>query len=307
MLNNNLYNEQQKLEFIKFYQGDSNNNFIRTIFEKIKYDEEFRGKDISEFTEKEILETLNSFNTSSINSLRVKTSILRTYASWCETNGYISNNINSFVGIGGSDLERCVNQYARKNKLISYEQLFNMCSDLPNPVDKFILMGIFNGIRGKNLNELGFLRRKDLHEDYFDLQTRKIKVPFSLYAVAMESVEAEIYVYMKGRYVERKLMDCDYVFKPRANVDDTAIGEGNGTRIQRRITNLKEVLDAPELTIASLYYSGMIHHMSIIAEEKGIDVIDVLDTDGYEQIKEQYNITLPKFTIRANVKAYLSD
>ena len=302
----NLYNEEQKMNFIKDYQGNSKDTYVRNIFGKIESEESFKEKDICEFNEKEILEVLKSFNTSSVNSLRVKCSILRSYAAWCERKGLIKNNMNCFNNVYGEDIDKCVNKEMKKSKLMSYERLLSLCNDLPNPVDQFILLGIFEGMKGKRLIELTSLRLKDLHEDYFDLPTRKIKVTTKLYAVAMEAATTDIYVTLRGRYQEKNLLQCDYVFKPKATACvEISLEEDNYARIRKRMSNIKEVLDEPELTVASLYYSGMIHYMNKIAEEKGIDLLDVINVPEYEQIKDKYQITLPNYAIKANIKGYL--
>lgn len=302
-----FYNEEQKNAFIKHYQGDSENNFVRNIFSLTQPNEEYMQKDVCEFTEKEILELLRSFNSSSVNSLRVKMSILRTYATWCEVKGLIRNNMNSFENLFGKDIEGCVNKYAKASKLITYEHLLKIINDLPNPVDQFVLLALFEGISGKsNTKEITSLKIKDLHEDYFDLPTRKIKVTPMLYNIAMEAATTDIYVSLKGKYQEKKLLSCDYVYKPKYNVADTSnLEEDNILRMQRRLLKIREILDQPEMTISSLYYSGMIHYMGIIAKEKGIDILDVLEEPEYEDIKEKYQITSPKFSVKANIKGYL--
>ena len=301
-----LYNQKQKEDFIEYYQEDSTNPYVRNIFKATRADEEFKQKDICEFTEKEIIAVLKGFNTTSINTLRVKTSILRSYAVWCEANGYILNNMNCFNNLYGKDIEDCVNKHAKQSKLISYELLLEYCHELLNPIDKFILCAVFEGIRGKkqDLIEITSLRLKDLHKDYFDLIGRKIKVPSYLYELAIQAVESNTYVTTRGQ--EKKLFECDYVFKPKFNykiIDN--FEEDNIVRIRKRMSNLKSTLNAPEMTTASLYYSGMIYYMGQIASEKNIEILDVINEPEYEEIKEKYQITLPNYAVRANIKSYL--
>ena len=47
-----LYNQKQKEDFIEYYQEDSTNPYVRNIFKATRADEEFKQKDICEFTEK---------------------------------------------------------------------------------------------------------------------------------------------------------------------------------------------------------------------------------------------------------------
>ena len=301
-----LYNQKQKEWFIKYYQEDSDNPYVRNIFKATRADEEFKQKDICEFTEKEIIAVLKGFNTTSINSLRVKMSILRTYATWCEANGYILNNMNCFNNLYGKDIEDCINKHAKQSKLISYERLLEYCHELTNPIDRFIICAIFEGIRGKkqDLIEITSLRLKDLHKEYFDLIDRKIKVPSYLYELAMQAIVTNTYITINGQ--EKKLFECDYVFKPKSNYKAMGVFEvDNITRIKKRMLNFKASLNAPEMTTASLYYSGMIYYMGQIASEKEIEILDVIKEPEYEEIKEKYQITLPDFAIRANIKNYL--
>lgn len=304
--NDKIYNQKQKESFIKYYQEDSDNPYVRNIFKATRADEEYKQKDICEFTEKEIIAVLKGFNTTSINSLRVKTSILRTYATWCEANGYILNNMNCFNNLYGKDIEDCVNKHAKQSKLISFECLLEYCHQLLNPIDKFIICAIFEGIRGKkqDLIDLTSLRSKDLHKDYFDLNDRKIKVPSYLYELAIASVET--YTYTTARGQEKKLFDCDYVFKPKFNYKTiNGFEEDNIVRIRKRMAIIKSMLEAPEMTTSSLYYSGMIYYMGQIAIEKNMEILDVIKEPEYEEIKEKYQITLPDFAVRANLKNYL--
>ena len=298
-----LYNQEQKEEFIKSYQGDSNNTFVRGIFKQTRYDEEYKGKDICEFSEKEILETLKGFNTSSLNSLKVKTSILRTYSKWCERNGYIPNNMNCFENIEESDIVPCINENLKAEKILTYEQLIKYCSELPNAIDQVLLLAFFEGMKTK---EIASLKKSDLHESYFDLEDRKFSVSTKLYTTAMEAVNTDTYVAIKGNLQVRKLLDCDYVFKPKINGDTTTIDSDNERRIKRRFLNIKNLFGLTEMTVSSLYYSGLIHHMKKIAQNKGIELLDVIEVPEFEPIKEKYGMkNEPKYTTRGKLKNYI--
>lgn len=302
-----IYNYERKKKFIESYEGGLGENWLMYLFIATASDEKFLNKDIADFSEREILDTLKGMFSTSVGTLEVRTSVLRTYAAWCECNNLLATNMNCFNSITLDDIKGCVNKEVKEKKYITRERLYKYCDELINPADKFTLLAFYEGLKGKQYSDIAHLTINDLHKNFFTLEDRNISVPEKLYDYAMQAATTTDYISMKeGTFMTLQLLQCPNVIKPRNNAQNFDDAASTYNCVQKRLWFVKNYLDATELTTNNLFYSGLISYMEEIAKEKKVDILDVIELPEFEALKEKYNLMNKKpFTIRSIIKKYL--
>ena len=301
-----MYNEKQKKDFIRYY-NNGNDTYITCLFNYTADADELKDKDVSCFREKEIYELLSGMNSVSVDTLNVKLSILRTYTTWCEKRGLLSTNMNCYNSIARSDMVHCINTVAKEARIIDRETMLKYCDELVNPADKLLVMCIFEGVKTKrSVSALGGLKREDVHPDYIQLEDRRVKISPKLYEMVQETNETDDYFPMFGteKEISIKLAESIFVFRPKnsSKYPDDAVR--NTTRLKSRFTKYISTYTNPNLTITSLYWSGIIYNLNEIAKKKKLGLSQAMYTAEFDEIIEQYGLHITKANILRKVKTY---
>ena len=151
-----------KKEFIKEYCRSRivSETSLNGALNKVQLIEKKKKKEVIDFSEKEILMMYKKFNLTSVNTLQNYNNYLKAY---CEFVIYKTNNgTNHFANIGKEVLKTCIDEDVKKNKYITYEQLYEIQTQLLNYTDSAILECLWNGISGKELHDLTHLEREQV-------------------------------------------------------------------------------------------------------------------------------------------------
>lgn len=185
-----FYNQKKKTEYINTFPDYAQVIYNR-IFNSSKPMEESLGKDICNFNKEELLDFYSYCNVSSPSVLKNMHSAIVKYMT---DNNTISQEI---FEINSDVLKRRVNRVAVRNKLITREDLLKALKksedeDLFNYSDAFIILAIFEGISGKNYEEIWKLNIADFYfkgkQFYVRLCTgREMQVSDKLYYYAENS------------------------------------------------------------------------------------------------------------------------
>lgn len=185
-----FYNQEKKVEYIKTFPDYAQVIYNR-IFNLSKPIEESLGKDICNFNKDELLDFYSYCNVSSPSVLKNMHSAIIKYK--------VDNNTitQEIFEINSDVLRRRVNRVAVRNKLITREDLLKALQksedeDLFNYSDAFIILAMFEGISGRNYEEIWKLNISDFYfkgkQFYVKLSTgREIKVSDKLYYYAENS------------------------------------------------------------------------------------------------------------------------
>jgi len=154
-----MFNEDRKLQFIEennLHKTEHKQNFVSLMtrwFEKVSFDEEAKGKDLCNYTSKELLELYKSMFIGSYDMLVVIHNYFNVYAAWCLKRGEVYDGINHFAEISLKKLGECIDNTVAYNKIVSRNDLLEfietLCVD-----DAALLLGLFEGLTFEDFNVL---------------------------------------------------------------------------------------------------------------------------------------------------------
>lgn len=228
-----MYNEAIKRRYIEEnkYRNLNLERQCEILFNRCEPYEERLKKDIACFSMPEIIECFKGFNTVSLESLMNAKSQYKIYTDWCISVKDLSFNAelgyqNHFREINTEMLKRCLNYYLKTKRVITRDYILNNWDVLLNPSEKFIILGLFEGI-GANTKvayqDFDMLTINNFNPETHKLHIRDRVIDFSneLYEVAKEAADTfENIVYNKnGNEMHIKLMPDDYgiIVKPACN------------------------------------------------------------------------------------------
>lgn len=172
----NMYNENIKHEYIEYKRENAKLSpyFLERLFERTcKYEEEL-NKDLCDFNKDEIIDMYKAMNMHSLEILTNINSQLSSYAQYCLNNFIISDFQNHFSEI---DIKTANTLLPAKSEyqIISRAALLEFAKSLPNASDSFILLCLFEGIRGLDCSEIRQIKIEDFNNDILRINTNHIK------------------------------------------------------------------------------------------------------------------------------------
>ena len=167
----------------------------------------------------------------------------------------------------------------KKSNLFTKDEIIDICNSLVNVQDKFIIYGLFSGIRGSKYEDLVKLETKNINFD-----TKEILLPSGKIIIMDEYLEDILkdivdnefgsYYYKLNRSglydtnsFYRFNMNSPYVLKVKPTVNN---GDGLGFMsfqgLQTRLKGISSILDV-SITGVNVYRSGVIHKMYEIKKD----------------------------------------
>ena len=303
--NINIESEKQKVEY-KFYNPELkiqyieekskeviiSNNYLECQFNKTSKMEEELDKDLSNFTVYEITEYYKMLNISSFDTLFVMNSQFSMYTQWCLQKSLVKDNQNHFLEMTLEHLKDCLNKVLVNMKIVSRETILNWVDQLPNPKDQFVLLGLFEGLKGKDFCELSKLKPEDIKGNIATLCTgREIELSDQLIKIIHDCVSEDKYYSISGNGTKvMPLVDKGYVIKDypnaRGDVGDFQLGRKVYNSITR-ILNYFDVLDF--MTANSIAESGKLHMIKEKAKELNMSCKDYIYSNHITEVEKKYN------------------
>lgn len=305
-----MRNEMVKKDFIEYYIGtikEGNNALVITaarhrlesLFNKMESFENFYNKDCSVFTKEEIMNAFAGIGTFSISTLRGYKSLLTTYTDWAITTGIAVTGINGYTLLNSTeDLVKCVGDDLNEYRLLTEEKLQEMLNNILNPSDQYLVLALYEGIRGEDYKELLNLHEEDIdiknHKFYLRDTDRTVDVPAQLVHYALEAINTYDYTACKtvgGRMVNANLDPSDVTpIKGRVSSSKTTT-QTKVKRVARRIAKLKTFFDdAPEISVPRIYMAGFVNHVKEVMEKSNIEYEEVWQSEEIKPILQQYNV-----------------
>lgn len=268
-----------KEEFLKDYEKQNINavKSIKVLFQKIAPYETKYEKDCSEFTINEIINFYKSLCSTSFYTMKNTNGFLKAYATYCIKNNLVKDGQNHYDEITDELLNNCLNYVLCNSKIISRKELehllYNNETWLKNPVDKFIIYALFEGIGGKEFCEIVNMRIEDfrVHEDQeykysVKLCTgREIMVDDRLFYLAEESAETNIYYAYEQEREYNFTSDPGKIVKQMYNSTSTNM---NPKAIANKLLRLRKFLNCAAISSAALKESGRIDMIKKLHEEE---------------------------------------
>lgn len=142
-----MYNEKRKLQFLHEREENATiSQNLRKAFADAEEMEKRLEKDMCEWTPGEIIDYYKYLSTPYVQTLIQLHNSLTNYTTWCILNGLVKNNQNHFLEIKTEMLLNCTDINTLINTVVTREELLKEIKSLQNETDKFIILGLFEGI-----------------------------------------------------------------------------------------------------------------------------------------------------------------
>ena len=263
------------------------------VFEKVYPFEKQKDKDLFEFTTPEIIEFYKFLDVSSLESLIVYNANLTKYGQWALNNNLINDNQNHFSELDNDVLFSCVNANKLENSVFNLEEFKDIIYSIKNDQDKFVFFCLFEGIKGKNYEDIVNMRLSDI-----DIKNKTVKlhsgrtvsVSTDFITTAIDANNQKIYENYGNNNLQRNLIPSDKIYKEKSN--------SNGADTPRTVyntivRNFKELGRADFTSNKMIRNSGLIYYLNKRADELQVSVKDLFyDPDKAKDIFEKYNFNL---------------
>ncbi len=306
-----MYNEDRKVRFIKEREEEVilPEGFLERHLNRVSEMENRLGKDLCDFTFYDITEYYKMLNLSSFESISVLNSQFSMYTFWCLEQNLVKDGQNHFQELNTNDFYNCINKVIATAKIITRGVVLEWIEQLPNPKDQFILLGLFEGIKGKDFCELIKLRPEDVNGNVLSLCTgRKIEVSNKLISIIEDCKEENKYYSITGNNVKvSRLVNRGYIIKDYPNIKEDVSAFQDGRRIYN---NIKRILCYfgvyPLMTANTIAESGKIHEIKKRAKELNINCNDFVYSEHIQEIEQKYDCKIQKKSFMLKYQGYLA-
>lgn len=305
-----MYNAEYKERFMAERETEVilSKGYLECQFEKVSSIEKDLNKDVSNFTFYEIMEYYKLLNTYSVNVLRVLNSQLSLYTQWCLQQNLVTDGQNHFLEMRHEDYDACINKRLFNSKIVNRKTILSWVEQLQNPREQFILLGLFEGIKGKDFCELANLKPGDIKGNIVELCTgRSIQISDKLLNIIYDCISEDTYYSITGK--EKKtmpLIDHGYVIKDYPNTRDDVSEFQRGRKIYNSIQRIIQYIGVyPTVNANQIFESGKLDMIKTQAVKHGINCIDYIYSKNLKEIEEKYNCTIQKKSYIMKYKNYL--
>lgn len=155
-------------------------------FDRIAPYEEKIGKDLCNFSTEDLLSYYKMLSSGSLDTLMVINNVYSNYIDWCITNGLVKNSRNVAREISNEMLNGCLSDAV----VFTREEILNICKNAPEPADAFMLLALFEGIKGKAYCDIMNARKNQLDGDIWTTYSKqKIKISSELKGYFIEACD----------------------------------------------------------------------------------------------------------------------
>lgn len=300
-----MFNEQIKKEYIEYRKPQRkfpSVNYLELIFENSESMEVELNTDINSFSAQRILEYYKRLNKRDVQSLKNLNSELTEYVNWCKENGIVNDLQNHFEETKSTEvLNKCINNVVNQNALLNRKQIIDICDAdyVKNECDKFIILGLFEGIMGDHYEDLFLAEKEDFdHSElvYHCKNGKDYYISEKLYSYAENAWEAECYYSNTDK--SYKYEESTKVIKNYRRVPSTN-PQAQIARIWKRIIKILSYADidgvslSEFITAKKIYESGMVDYLKKYANENDISFHDLVYGNNFEKIMKYRNYKMP--------------
>lgn len=309
-----MFNSELKEEFIKQRNSEAilDKNFLKRLFVITEEYEDQLNKDVSNFTVYEIMNMYKGINSISLERIQNINTQLSYYTQYCLQNNLVRDCQNHYLEIKPDNVFKCINVVALIKRIYTRDQILRWCNTVfaDNPSDKFILLGMFEGLGGNNFIEITEAKVGDIDEQNLTMKTilgRTIPISNTLINYAKESDITLEYTTLGSTRRIRKLFESGKIIKYyRKNATEELHQQGR--RIYIRIKKMfAEVASNQYLSTKSLADSGRCHYIITRCKELKITPYDYLFSDRIEEVNKIYLGGIVRSTFWKKYGGYLEN
>ena len=299
-----MYNSKIKNRYIEYKEATIviSDNHLSRLFTKTYPFELEKNKDVCNFSAKEIENMYKTWNVSSLESLFVYNSNLSLYTQWCQEEGLVEDGMNHYAEFDKMSIKNLINKSLFNMRIVTREDVLNWCKSLDNPVDAFVILGMFEGIYGAKYSDFYTLTLDDIsgniltiaNENNKRFPIRKIEISDEL--VMYANLSASILKY--GWNIENNAKAVDLEDDPKRIVKKSSRKNSSDNlhkTLYGRLKKCFEYLDIKHMRPAQINESGMICFINNKSSELGISTEEYIRTHKEDVLNQfDYVIDSPK-------------
>lgn len=267
------------LDEVKQEYSESTQKNVDLLLRTAKFYEETFKKDVYEFNLSEMTEMLKAFRTKTVNALKHRMSVYSSYINRAIEEGLTNNNVLDMIM--PDEYADLIDKEATKHRYITREELFNDISYLVNAQDQVIFALLFDGIMGKNYENLLNLKISDIDEKTLAVKlpedTENVVLSDDTYNIVQIAIAEDTYdTYSKSEIVY-PLPKNEYVVRAPKRPKGNELEPVRANSIRTKIDLFKKDLGMEGLTGRSIYLSGVAERC---LKRFGED-IDMIELEGF--------------------------
>lgn len=257
-----------------------------------------KRKDIALFTKEEWFEYLQSINVITINKIKPYYDFYKKYSEvYFEKNKVDTEN--AYKAITEEDMVAYSNSIVNKEICLPREVLLTLVNEIPSPIDQFLVLALYEGIRGDHFQDITMLQTTDI-----DVENREfhlaggnvVKVSEELLNIALKASKQTVYITPQSPFSNESassvtLGQDEYIFKIRSNSKSKTI-KVNPTRVYRKFTVLRQFFGNDAFDIPRIVNSGFVYGLNEILKKNGKESYrEIADLPETQQLRERYEFT----------------
>ncbi len=327
-----MYNEKQKEEYLRYiYNFQGAVNKLKGIFKKTAPYEEAKKKDISLFTEAELIELYQviGYGPSTVYAYN---KILRNYAV------YFNPQNTNFNRLGKKEygyLFESPKDNLKKEQdiatIVTYREIDEILNKLNNPLDQFIIYGLFCGIQGKGNVELTHSSMEDSNSqlgliwlaavsdkdtNIINKKGRSFYADERLFNYAKKASESLFY--MKNEQnglTQRQALEGDdmSIYKIAIGIELSEKIDNTRMRVIKKVEKIMRGcrdINAEKATALNIFYSGLVYAIRKAGLKdnifiKGPKDISLLNEEDLKSIEHNFNISFNKKNLLDALRGYM--
>ena len=285
-----MYNEEMKEGFCKEYLKSRiiQKTTLYGLLRKIEPYEEELQKDVSLFSKDEAIEMYIGFKSRSVYTLMNNNAILKAYCAWVK---YCHNASleSAYEDISIDDLKPCVDRDA--GKLLSREEITEIEDQLLNSTDAAIIELLFNGIAGKNMEDIYSVSRECIQGDVLVVNGKEFVMTDRLKELLPKAfAETKLMSYGSSMRVA-SVVGEGQIYKERSNSLGVNTDDAKFRYFYRKIQIYRDYLGIPSLTMKNISASGLWYYLNCGMEDTGLDLRSFLRTSAGKKLAETYGFS----------------
>lgn len=185
-----MYNKEIKTRFINSLTVLTKTRYV-TVFNKTEKYEEELGKDCMIWDLEEVKAFFKSLKYTSVRQIKEVSLVLEAYVNWASAE-MLCENVNPYAMLEFEDIAKLlVND---PEVVITKDELYDAVDAIRNYGDKFIVLGLFEGICGEKYCELSGANYEDISGVEMKLCSGRV-IPVSQKLTEIARIAAETYEY----------------------------------------------------------------------------------------------------------------
>ena len=192
-----MLNEKDKREFIKeaSLTNAAADYYLTSVFNHASETELALGKDIRNWNSQEIITYYKMQFYTAFSTIKLLHTMLCNYVEWCLRHNLVEDSRNHFDELSTKTIMSCVNTALAKTGIFTREQLLSNIESFSNVSDKFLVLGLFEGLMGKGMSDFWDITDDNIDGNKITLNGsgRVLVVSNELIRYARESMEEYSY------------------------------------------------------------------------------------------------------------------